>query len=61
MRKGITPLIAVILLLLITISIAGIAFVFFGRTQQVAGKTVVVAGWVQKIRDLGKVKFAVLR
>jgi aspartyl-tRNA synthetase len=30
-------------------------------TQKQTGKTVVVAGWVQKIRDIGKVKFIVLR
>lgn len=34
--KGITPVIAVILLLLITISIVGIAFTFFQRTTQAA-------------------------
>src|SRR3989344_8881337 len=30
-------------------------------TQKMAGETVVVAGWVQKIRDIGKVKFVVMR
>jgi hypothetical protein len=34
MQKGISAVIAVILLLLITISITGIAFIFFSRTQQ---------------------------
>lgn len=39
MRKGITPVIAVILLLLITISIVGIAFTFFQRTTEAATTT----------------------
>lgn len=30
-------------------------------TQKLTGKTVTIAGWVQKIRDLGKVKFIILR
>ena len=30
-------------------------------TEKQSGKIVVVAGWVQKIRDIGKVKFIVLR
>ncbi len=38
MLKGITPVIAVILLLMITISIAGVAFLFFSRaTESAAG------------------------
>lgn len=37
MQKGITPVIAVILLLLVTISITGFAFMFFGRTAETAG------------------------
>lgn len=37
--KGITPVIAVILLLLITISIVGIAFTFFQRTTEAATTT----------------------
>lgn len=36
MRKGITPVIAVILLLLITISMVGFAFVWFSRITQSA-------------------------
>lgn len=37
MPKGITPVISIILLVLITISIVGAAYVFFGRTVQTIG------------------------
>ncbi len=37
MSKGITPVIAIILLLLITISMVGFAFVFFGRVTSTSG------------------------
>ncbi|MCX6815558.1 MAG: type IV pilin [Candidatus Aenigmarchaeota archaeon] len=39
MKKGITPVIAVILLLLITIAMVGFAFVWFGRVMQSAGNS----------------------
>ena len=38
MHKGITPVIAVILLLLVTISITGFAFMFFGRISETASQ-----------------------
>ncbi len=38
-KKGITPVIATILLLLITISMVGFAFVFFQRTTQTAARS----------------------
>ncbi len=38
MKKGITPVIAIILLLLVTISIVGFAFTFFSRLVQTAGE-----------------------
>lgn len=37
MKKGITPVVAVILLLLITIAMVGFAFVWFSRVVQSAG------------------------
>ncbi len=39
MAKGITPVIATILLLLITVSMTGISFVFFQRTAQTAAQS----------------------
>ena len=39
MRKGITPIIAVVLLLLITISMVGFAFVWFGDIFQQVGES----------------------
>lgn len=38
MQKGITPVVAIILLLLITISIVGFSLIFFQRTTQTAGE-----------------------
>ncbi|MBU0953737.1 MAG: hypothetical protein KKA90_04975 [Nanoarchaeota archaeon] len=44
-RKGITPIIAIVILLLITIAIAGIAYTFItGVVTNTAGKTVRVTG-----------------
>ncbi len=39
MQKGITPVIAIILLLLITISIVGFSFMFFQRTTETASQS----------------------
>ncbi|MBI2578147.1 MAG: C-type lectin domain-containing protein [Candidatus Aenigmarchaeota archaeon] len=39
MKKGITPIIAIILLLLITISMVGFAFMFFTRTAQTSAES----------------------
>ncbi|MBI4018486.1 MAG: hypothetical protein HY368_02655 [Candidatus Aenigmarchaeota archaeon] len=38
MRKGITPIIAIILLLLITISMVGFAFVWFSRVASISAE-----------------------
>ncbi len=38
--NGITPIIAVIVLLILTVSIIGVAFVFFSRTTQQAGEDI---------------------
>ncbi len=38
MQKGITPVVAIILLLLITVSITGFAFMFFTRTAQTSAQ-----------------------
>ena len=44
-RKGITPIIAIVILLLITIAIAGVAYTFItGIVTNTAGKTVQVTG-----------------
>ena len=44
-RKGITPIIAIVILLLITIAIAGVAYTFItGVVTNTAGKTVQVTG-----------------
>ena len=57
MSKGITPVIAIILLLLITISMVGFAFVFFGRVTSSSGAQIENA--TQQLVQQGSARFAI--
>ena len=56
-QKGITPVIAIILLLLITISMVGFAFVFFARTTSTSGAQIENA--TQQLVHQGSVRFSI--
>src|SRR3989338_8298270 len=57
MSKGITPVIAIILLLLITISMVGFAYVFFSRTVSSSGQQ--IENQTRQLVQQGSVRFSI--